>query len=72
LNEKAAGRLSQRSLQAAPEALQAEGIFMLEDVVDKRAIESLNNVMQREARILSDRKEDPWVAFHLAKSSFPN
>lgn len=57
-DEKASGRLTQRNMQQALEALTHDGIVMLEDVVDHEAIDKLDRVMRADAQLLMNMGDD--------------
>lgn len=58
-------RLSQRSIQAALEALRADGIVVVEDVVNKDAIDKLNSHMEKDTRTLMARGENGPFNYNL-------
>lgn len=58
-------RLSQRSIQAALEALRADGIVVVEDVVNKEAIDKLNSHMEKDTRTLMARGENGPFNYNL-------
>lgn len=58
-------RLSQRSIQAALEALRADGIVVVEDVVNKEAIDKLNSHMEKDTHTLMARGEKGPFNYNL-------
>ncbi|PWN87972.1 hypothetical protein FA10DRAFT_288665 [Acaromyces ingoldii] len=63
--EKRHGRLNQRHVQAALEALHRDGIVAVKDVVDGDAIDTLNARMVRDTRILVDRGDEGPFNYNL-------
>ncbi|KAJ7698891.1 hypothetical protein B0H17DRAFT_1328361 [Mycena rosella] len=63
--EKGKGRLDQRHLQKALEALHKDGIVVVEDVVDHAAIDKLNARMIKDTRVLMDRGHDGPFNYNL-------
>ena len=63
--EKRLGRLNQRHVQAALEALHRDGIVAVEDVVDVNAIDTLNARMVRDTRTLVDRGNEGPFNYNL-------
>ncbi|WWC87480.1 uncharacterized protein L201_002370 [Kwoniella dendrophila CBS 6074] len=63
--ERSTYRLSQRSLQTALEAMHRDGVLVIEDIVDKKAIDRLNERMKKDAITLMERGEDGPFNYNL-------
>lgn len=63
--EKLSGELSKRNMQSALEALHHDGVVVVEDVIEHDAIDSLNERMCRDTRVLIGRGEQGPFNYNL-------